>query len=103
MIQAGPRNGVGLGALGYVSDYTLITSTTNITSPIASPISGETLTVFVTQDATGGRQITWSTAFKLAPVLPDNLLPLSVAVFRFVARSDGKWWLVGDPMVEMIP
>jgi hypothetical protein len=69
---------------------------------IPAPVEPAILIVVLTQDATGGRQITWSTDFKLATVEIDTT-PDTVSIFSFVARADGKWWMVGTPITGQTP
>ena len=77
-------------ALGLVSSITLTGTTTEITSP-QTPVGGQSLTVIITQDGTGGRQITWSSAFQ-ATVVDIDTTASTVSIFRFTG-SGGKWVL----------
>lgn len=68
------------------TDWTLTSATTLITAS-APAAAGDLLFLFLIQDATGGRQITWDTNLKWATV---NLAPIpdTVSCFSFVARVD---------------
>lgn len=103
-IQTAPRSAAVMpgGSAGLIVEYTLTAGTTNIASPSA-PTSGQALTVFLTQDATGGRQITWAAAYKMAGVDIDTT-PSTVSVFSFVGRSSGtNWWLAAAPATGITP
>jgi hypothetical protein len=81
------------GAISNLIEQTLTASTTNITTAV-SPRAGDLMTVRLTQDATGGRAITWASMFKLAST--DIAGPATkVTVFQFVAGSDLNWYCTG--------
>lgn len=82
-----------------VQNVSLSSSLTTI-EPSETAVDGMSLTVFIEQDATGGRQVTWSSDFKLATVDIDTT-PSTVSVFRFTGRSDKKWWLDSMPLLGM--
>lgn len=80
-IGSGPTGG------GNVAEetYTLIINT--VITPITPPMIGAQLAVFIIQDATGGRQITWGSNVKWATVEIDTTA-LTVSLFRFLGRVD---------------
>jgi hypothetical protein len=82
----------------YMAEYTLTAPTAEIVSPLSSPAAGAILAVYLTQDATGGRAITWSADF-IGPTTEIATGANEVSVFNFVARSDGKWWLSALPIL----
>lgn len=100
------QNSGGGGASGsYLAEYSLTVATTNIASPTASPAVGDVLTVVMTQDATGGRLITWDAgppSFNLVTVndLDERANWVTVANFRCLA--DGNWWLAA-PVFSRLP
>jgi hypothetical protein len=73
-----------------LSNVFTTTFTANVTTAptLSSPIDGQTINWFITQDATGSRTITWPTSFKwsggLVPVLSTtaNSVDLLVATYR---------------------
>lgn len=70
-----------------VRDQTLTAATTAITQARADA-AGYWLVLFLIQDATGGRQITWDTMFKGDP--PVDIAPVAstYSEFVFVSRVD---------------
>jgi len=95
--QAINGGGSGGSSASYVDEISL-TSDTLITSPILSPNEGDILTLFITEDSTGGWQITYDPGppeFKLVTVNDIDSQPNMVNVQQFVCRSDGNWWLTG--------
>lgn len=91
--------GSGSGST-QVHEVALTAPTTAITSPVASPTEGDRLAVVITQDATGGRQITWSTEFATLTTVNIQTEPNKRSIFDFVARSDNLWWPVSAPFLE---
>ncbi len=85
--------------LQVTSNKTLAASTTQIECN-PSPQPGPRLVWNIAQDATGGREITWASCYKNAPVDIDGT-PNTLTVVGFVARtdpSDGtyKWYWDGS-------
>ncbi len=70
-----------------VRDQTLTAATTAITQARASA-AGYWLVLFLIQDATGGRQITWDTMFKGDPPVDIAPILLTYSQFVFVSRVD---------------
>jgi hypothetical protein len=90
-------SGGGGSSASYVDEISL-TADTLITSPVASPNEGDILTLFITEDSTGGWQITYDPGppeFKLVTVNDIDSTANMVNVQQFVCRSDGNWWLTG--------
>lgn len=75
------------------AEHTLTASTTAIPC-IPSPSSGLRLVVFINQDATGGREITWASCFKNAPVDIDGTASTQ-SVVGFVYKG-GYWYFDGS-------
>jgi hypothetical protein len=106
-LAARPLLGISGGAVSpaihaggaiYLADYTLTAASTEIVSPLSSPAAGAVLAVYLTQDATGGRAITWSADF-VGPTTEIATGAGEISVFQFVARSDGNWWLSALPIL----
>ncbi|HSW65359.1 MAG TPA: hypothetical protein VLH56_18930 [Dissulfurispiraceae bacterium] len=75
-----------------VLDVSLTVPSTTITWTTGTPKAGDRLTVTVVQDATGGRAIAWSSVFADAETnIPTD--PGDKAVFNFVGKADGKWYM----------
>lgn len=87
--------GSGTGANTTVYD-TLSAPTTVIASP-GTPATGETLVYELTQDATGGRQITWDSDFDPSVPIGLNYAANAVTVFFFYGNS-GLWYLLSNPV-----
>lgn len=102
-VQAGPKTGGAGGGGGpahYQSTFTLTTSSTVITSPVGSPAAKDQLSVILTQDATGGRQITWDVEFDPATTVNLATLALKNSRFHFIAEADNLWHLFAPPMLD---
>lgn len=79
-----------------VESQTLTAASTEITTSKVA-LDGRQLTKFLLQDGTGGRAITWDAAkFKGAVTGIDTTLS-TTAIFNFIGRDDGFWWMVGIP------
>jgi len=90
-----PPTGGGTGTSGVIA-MTLTASSTMITA--AAPAGdGEMLFVMLTQDATGGRHITWDTMFDLATPTGVDDRPFLRTVFNFVGVT-GKWRMTSYPV-----
>ena len=100
-VAGGGGGGGGTGSPSYVTEYTLTDPTTLITTAIL-PASGDQMTVVITQDATGGRQITWDTMFKMATVEIDTTAD-TISIFSFIGLSDTNWYCTGIPMTGGVP
>jgi hypothetical protein len=89
-----PGSGSSLGAntVTWRVTFNLTTALTTITSPVP-PVEGERLIVTLVQDATGGRDVTWATAFGEAPRFITRV-PLSTTRYEFVGDNAGKWQLL---------
>lgn len=87
----------------YVADVPLTLATTEITWEGVVPNRGDHLVLFVSQDAAGGRQITWNSAKYAYATTQIGTTPNCVNAFRFVAKSDGKWYMTGLPLLEQTP
>jgi len=70
-----------------ISQNTTLSAATTVISQASATVENQILFIFLTQDATGGRQITWDTNLKWAPV---DIAPIasSVSLFQFVSRVD---------------
>lgn len=90
--------GGGSGSQTFQS-HALTTSTTNIVPTNTTPAVGDITVVRLTQDATGGRLVTWDVKFKYASgytLFPD---PNTVTVYSFMADgASGNWILMGQPV-----
>ena len=81
----------------------LLNPITNIL-PIVDAGSGLMLVVAMEQDATGGRQITWSPSFRFAPVdiFGD---PFTWSVFPFMSGDVGagpQWVMIAQPLTGVL-
>lgn len=86
-----------------VLEIALTTATTLVTGAYPTSV-GDRLVVVLTQDATGGRQITWDAMFMNATVNIDTTLS-TVSFFDFVGRitpSDSvlRWYTTAPPMLS---
>lgn len=93
----GGSSGGGGGSVTQVytpADQTLTASTTVITSP-ATPAEKNQLFLTLKQDATGGRQVTFSSDFHSSTPIDINADPNAVNILQFIAKADLKWHLVG--------
>ena len=84
----GTTGAFNFASAGLVSDITLTSSSTALSSP-STPQAGQSLTYLVRQDGTGGRQITWSSDFQATTVDIDTTAS-TVSIFRFTGYA-GKW------------
>lgn len=88
-------------------EFVLTVALTTIT-PGNTPVEGIPLSVFITQDATGGRQILWGTNVKWATVEIITAAH-TVSLFTFVGRADPvdgivKWYCTGvTPVTGQTP
>jgi len=93
LVSAGSGGGGAAGgSTVHNSSWTLTAASTEITGP--TPTENELLYVRITQDGTGGRQITWSTSFASGTPVDINTEAGAVTLFHFVALSDSKWHYV---------
>lgn len=88
-----------------IEEFTLSAATTAIL-PTISPSSGVLLFIFLIQDATGGRQITWDSLVKWATVEIVTAAN-TVSLFQFLGRLDPvdsviRWFCTGLPMTGQI-
>jgi hypothetical protein len=84
-----------------IVEVQLTTATTNIVVPSVSA-EGVFLVVFVIQDATGGRLITWDTNFRYTTTNIDTTAS-KTSVFQFVSRIDPavgafQWFMINTPL-----
>ncbi len=109
-VQPLPASGGGGGGGGSatvpIEEWLLTTATTAIT-PLTVPTVGALLILVITQDATGGRQITWGPTVKWAGVDIDTTAT-TVSVFHFFGRTDPssstvKWSLLSAPLTGQTP
>lgn len=79
-----------------LSNIFTTTFTANVTTAptISNPGDGQTINWFITQDATGGRTMTWPTSFKFAAGSPTTLSTSANAVDMLVAtyRASNTTW-----------
>lgn len=92
--------GGGTGAASLVSATTM-TADTTIASP-ATPSTGDILTVYVSQDATGGWVATFAATFKMVTSDDVDPSPLRTTILQFVGVS-GEWWLGAAPFSRDTP
>ncbi len=90
--------GIYAGGGMHLLEQTLTTASTQINAPTTSPAANSRLALYLTQDASGGRAITWGPEFVGAAVEIDTA-PNAVTVFQFIARADNKWWLSSLPVL----
>lgn len=89
----------GVRQLGFDTvEVTLSATPTNIDYTGLIQRGGR-VAVIVTQDATGGRTITWAAKFKLVGTV-INEGANKRTVFEFVAAADGNLYLVAPPHLE---
>jgi len=74
-----------------VVTQTLTTGSTELASP-GTPTDGQSFTLIVTQDGTGGRQITWAAGTFQAAVTDIDTTAGTSSIFRFTG-SAGYWVL----------
>jgi len=82
-----------------VLTVTLTAPTTAISTGLPTPKEGDILTVFVVQDGTGGRQITWSAEFVSTTTVDISTTPGAQNKFIFVARQNLLWSNVAVPLL----
>lgn len=87
-------------------EFTLTMATTVIT-PATPPSENVPLVVFITQDATGGRQITWGANVKNAEI-NIRTTALTYSLFQFIGRVDPsdsvvKWFAEDIPLTGQLP
>jgi hypothetical protein len=84
-------------ALGNAFAVTLTASTGTLANP-SNPVDGQTIRVRVIQDATGGRTLTYGTAYDFgaagAPTLSTGASKVDILGFEYVA-SLSKWCYLG--------
>ena len=88
-----------------ILEVPLTTSTTNI-SQASATTEGVALIVFIYQDATGGRQITWDPNFRYTTV---NIVTTAhtTSVFNYISRQDPtagtiQWYLTALPITGAV-
>lgn len=81
-------------------EMTLTAPSTEVVCPY-DPAEGVFLVVYLTQDATGGREATWPAAFNI-PVTNLDPDPDTTSAFAFIARADHKWWPFAPPITKVI-
>lgn len=79
---------------------TLGVASTTITASF-TPAIGALLVVLLTQDATGGRAITWDVMFSGASFQIDGTA-LTISTFLFTGNGT-KWVMTGTPSTGMVP
>lgn len=89
LIAGGGGGGGGGSVTSTVYSVTLAADTT-INAPIAPAADGDLLFVFITQDGTGGWDITWSTNFAAGAVTDVDGRAGYLTVYAFVGIS-GSW------------
>lgn len=77
----------------HSQEITLVDPSTVVGAAVA-PSVGHALYVFLTQDGTGGREITWGADFASSTPTQVNGDALSVTRCHFIALSDSKWHIV---------
>lgn len=82
-----------------IEEHTLTAASTTITTGVTA-LDGLLMVKVIKQDGTGGRDITWSSDFKLVQGFPiDYRQANTYSVFTFVGRtSDNKWLLCAMPI-----
>jgi len=79
--------------LANISQQSLTSPTTAISSGVTSPTDGQLLLVEISQDATGSRAITWSAEFDPATTVNINPDPSTITRFTFIYYG-ALWHLV---------
>jgi hypothetical protein len=80
---------------GSIAEEFILTANTEITSA-NSPTAGIILVIKVSQDGTGGWQITWSaTQFHSSTPVDIDVRANTIGLFSFVMLSDNLWHLIG--------
>ena len=79
-----------------------VTLTGNITvnAPSGSPAAGDHLCLMFTQDATGGRTLTWNSAYKLGTIGTVLADASTYSTFRFV-YTGSAWRLTALPAIGL--
>jgi len=93
-----------VGSIGYLIDLTLTGAThevanTDASPAVTTPAEGSRLVVFLKQDGTGGRAITWSSGFETGLSVEIDITINGITRLQFQARADNKWYLVAPPML----
>lgn len=94
-----PTASAGAGT-ATVHDVTL-TADYTLNSPVPFPATGDSLSVHVTQDGTGGWTLTLGTGFDSSCVSDINGDPNKRTHLRFVAGTDGSWYMDGEPWTQL--
>lgn len=89
-------------ANGVNQEVPLAIPTTAIGAP-GGGVLGSRLTLFLVQDATGGRLVTWDSVYKGIGLFEIDTTPLTYSVFEFVLRTGYTWWLKNTPLTGVIP
>lgn len=100
LVQSGPRTLSAGAATALFQENTLTTGTTNITSP-TTPAAGDLFVLVLVQDATGGRQVTFSSDFSSLVSVDISPYPDKRTLFLLVGRGDNKWYPVAAPFLEV--
>lgn len=89
----GGGGGSGSGDIEMDAEYTMDSSPYSIPC-IPSVQNGARLTVWLTQDATGGRTPSWASCYKNAPTLEIDGTASTLSAVEFKGRN-GSWYRVG--------
>jgi len=83
----------------YLLQQTLSAASTAISDGVTTPQNRDMLTVELTQDGSGDREITWGTEFDSSTITNIDTRASKVTRFFFVYMSS-KWRLVGAPVTS---
>ena len=96
LAQAGPRIAYTAGGRMWPPhEVTLTTDPQEVTAPSGTPVSGDRLTVFLTEDAGGTNTITWASGYDAGTQVDIDTTGLVVSIFEFICKADGKWYQTG--------
>ena len=87
--------GGGSGSASIYSEVVTLSASSTVVSSTATPMSGTALFLTIRQDATGGRQITWSAQFDPLTPVDIPMGPSESKSFWFAGNSSNLWELPG--------
>ncbi len=89
-----------------IQEVTAVHGTTTAIPATITPLIGNALVVFVSQDSMGGGLIFWNNLFRFAVTNIDTTAS-TVSVFQFVGRVDPadsivRWFMIGLPLTGQV-
>lgn len=87
--------GGGSGSASIYSEVVTLSASSTVVSSTATPMSGTALFLTIRQDATGGRQVTWSAQFDPLTPVDIPMGPNESKSFWFAGNSSNLWELPG--------